>query len=278
MLQSLNSGVKQCVLVDGERTDYVPTYQGVRQGCPISPLLFSIFIDEMVESLLKTKTGVTLGARRLRALLYADDAVLIAGSVDELQVMMGVVDRFCKKWRMALNLRKSEAMVVPAQFKTQEELVPDGIFIRGVPVDLVSKYKYLGIWIQNDLSWAAHVDHAVSKAKQKHASIIKVLTTGGVPTLTKLMVWKAVVRARLEYSGELVQLNQKQTDNSRPCSSSAAALTARRAGLHSTPFWGCPRWRPALRHQGSSTSAPCRRWTRRGGPSTSFRCTRFKVS
>ena len=73
-----------------------PTRHRFRQGCPLSPTLFSVFIDEMVKRLLESKAGAELGERKLRALLYADDAVLIAGSAEELQSMITIVDKLPK--------------------------------------------------------------------------------------------------------------------------------------------------------------------------------------
>ena len=51
VLQSLYSDIRQSVLVDGQQTEYIRAHQGVRQGCPMSPVLFSIFIEQMVRRL-----------------------------------------------------------------------------------------------------------------------------------------------------------------------------------------------------------------------------------
>ena len=53
------------------------------------------------------------------ALLYADDAVLLAESAEDLQNLINIVDEYCRDWRMLLNLDKSKAMVVPKQVKNK---------------------------------------------------------------------------------------------------------------------------------------------------------------
>ena len=58
--------------------------QGVRQGCPISPILFSCYINDLVARLKTLGGGVTIGDRDLLSLLYADDIVLLADSPAEL--------------------------------------------------------------------------------------------------------------------------------------------------------------------------------------------------
>ena len=115
ILQSLYSGIRQCVLVDGETTRHVPSYLGVRQGCPASPSLFNIFIDELVKELKKLQLGINVDSEWLTALLYADDDALLENSAEDLQKLITAVDVYCRKWRMSLNLRKSEAMVIPMQ-------------------------------------------------------------------------------------------------------------------------------------------------------------------
>lgn len=213
ILQSLYSNIRQSVLVDGQQTEYIRASQGVRQGCPISPVLFSIFIEEMVHELRKGGVGVKLDAQLMFALLYADDAVLLAESAEDLQKMINIVDGYCKKWRMLINLTKSEAMVIPQQVpgRSAAEVVESmklKLTIRSRPVPLVTKYKYLGIWIQQDLGWKLHVAHNVSKAKAKHAAIGGILRCGAIPTALKRLVWCAVVRSRLEYGAELVTLSK----------------------------------------------------------------------
>jgi len=80
ILRSLYSKLECSVLVDGEHTRFVPSMQGVRQGCPLSPILFSCNINDLVARLKTLGGGVTIGDRDLLSLLYADDIVLLADS------------------------------------------------------------------------------------------------------------------------------------------------------------------------------------------------------
>ena len=58
VLQSLYSDIRQSVLVDGQQTEYIRAHQGVRRGCPMSPVLFSIFIEQMVRRLKQARVGI----------------------------------------------------------------------------------------------------------------------------------------------------------------------------------------------------------------------------
>eukprot|EP00808_Paulinella_micropora_P026740 g62074.t1 len=89
-------GIRMRVLVDGCLTQPVPVSQGVRQGDPLSPVLFLIFIDALAEIL----------AERCKGLAYSpeDDVVMLAESPEELNAMIEVVRSFCDTWRIEIKL------------------------------------------------------------------------------------------------------------------------------------------------------------------------------
>ena len=70
---------------------------GLRQGCVLSPLLFSLYINSLVEKLEAAGVGVECRGRLITALLYADDAVLLADDED-------------KQWSVEVNVEKCGVM------------------------------------------------------------------------------------------------------------------------------------------------------------------------
>ena len=136
--------------MDGEHTRFVPAEQGVRQGCPLSPVLFNIFIDELTNMLKAKGLGLAFGGTELEnrsklcALLYADDVVLMSDSAHELQSMVTVVHEFCVKWRIEVNTKKSQVMVVNSGTQHSAHKWVFG----ETQLEVVSQYKYLGIFLQ----------------------------------------------------------------------------------------------------------------------------------
>lgn len=87
-IKNMYDGVKAKVkLTPGELTDEFEVFSGVKQGCPLSPTIFGLFIDRFEEVLKRQHPdiGALLGTVRVSLLTYADDIVLIATSEKDLQ-------------------------------------------------------------------------------------------------------------------------------------------------------------------------------------------------
>ena len=81
--------VKSCVRSKNGLTNFFNYCRGVRQGCLLSPLLFSLHNNDLVTYLENEGVaGVELWDIRLFAMLYADDLILIAESEHDLKLQM----------------------------------------------------------------------------------------------------------------------------------------------------------------------------------------------
>ena len=93
------------MVLDGENSRWFDVNNGLRQGCSLSPLLYSIFVMGMVEELKRNLKGVGVLVEEVwcGGLLYADDIALVADSEEELQVMLDVVGAYAEKWKFKFN-------------------------------------------------------------------------------------------------------------------------------------------------------------------------------
>ena len=144
-ISSYYANVDMCVRFDdGSYSDPFPSVLGVKQGCPLSPTLFGLFIDQLwsrLENSRITNLDKHHTSNLPCSLFYADDLVLIGFTPTELQRLLNELARFCKDTRMAVNLAKTQVVV----FRPRRELQsPPQFKFRGQPVALVDSYRYLG--------------------------------------------------------------------------------------------------------------------------------------
>ena len=112
VIKGMYSVVQSAVLAGDEQTEWFDLSTGVRQGCVMSPILFSLFINGLAKEINKKTTGINVGGRRVRLLLYADDIVLLAESQRDLQRMLDVVTEYSRQWRFRVNPKKGKSEVM----------------------------------------------------------------------------------------------------------------------------------------------------------------------
>ena len=76
---------------------------GLRQRCVLSPLLFSLYINGIVEKLRKAKVDVRCGEEQVPALLFAHDMVILAEGEEDLRRGLGILEEWCSKCAMKVN-------------------------------------------------------------------------------------------------------------------------------------------------------------------------------
>ena len=104
---------ESCVLNNGWSTDFLTLERGVRQGCPLSPYLFVLGVEILVEKVLKNETikGLWVSENEIKVSQDADDTTLILdGSKESLICALQVPDNFILVSGLRLNDRKTEAL------------------------------------------------------------------------------------------------------------------------------------------------------------------------
>ena len=95
-----------CVRLNGQLSDNFSTAFGTRQGDPISPTNFSIFINDLLVELRNEKLDSDVLISNVYA--YADDLVIVSESEMDLQRLINIVRSWCNRWRLTLNIDKTK--------------------------------------------------------------------------------------------------------------------------------------------------------------------------
>ena len=117
---------------------------GVKQGCPLSPTLFGLYIDD-VSHYIETfgRLEACLAGIAIQILLYADDIVLISDSPEGLQRHLNALKLFCTDKGLSINMDKIKVMVLNTTkaWVTRSELE----FFLGEEKVYTRSYTYLGV-------------------------------------------------------------------------------------------------------------------------------------
>uniref|UniRef100_A0A671WJG1 Reverse transcriptase domain-containing protein n=1 Tax=Sparus aurata TaxID=8175 RepID=A0A671WJG1_SPAAU len=109
-VRSLYCRSRSLVRIAGSKSDLFPVHVGLRQGCPLSPVLFITFMDR-ISRRSHGPEGIWFGSQWISSLLFADDVVLLAPSGRDLQHALGRFAAECEAAGMRISTSKSEAMV-----------------------------------------------------------------------------------------------------------------------------------------------------------------------
>jgi hypothetical protein len=112
LLRSLYSNVSNKVLFGEFESDWSDQEFGLKQGCVLSPTLFSILMNDLVSMLSEQNLGVNLASDIINCLLFADDIVLMGKSEQELQTLLNITARLASKWNLTFYSKESKVMVI----------------------------------------------------------------------------------------------------------------------------------------------------------------------
>ena len=138
----------QYLLIDGDKiSEEVAHNRGLKQGCPLSPLLYSLYNNDMDRFLTVQRGAATvLDSVKTPHCDYADDIALTSNTADNLQIQLNKFYDYTRFRGLKLNTDKTKVMVF---ISSGNSTIPTFTY-DSTPLELVTEFKYLGITLTRD--------------------------------------------------------------------------------------------------------------------------------
>ena len=140
----------QCVDYNEFRSTLKPVSIGVPQGSILGPLLFLLYINDFPNI-----------SQNAKFLMYADDTAIFfeSDNLSALQIIIDQESNHICNWLQMNKLTLNTQKTVYQLYKYSNNITGLTIMLNGIEIKEEATVKYLGMFIDTGLKWAAHIDH-----------------------------------------------------------------------------------------------------------------------
>lgn len=190
-LKSYLTNRKQFVYLSGAKSRILGIMHGVPQGSVLGPLLFILYINDLHNAILHSKTT-----------LFADDTSLIYSdqSLKTIEKRLNVDLKFLFKWLCSNLISLNVAKTIVVLFHNERKTIDYNIRLKlnGKYLNLSESVKYLGVTLDSNLSWNHHIKSVANKLRNANGALSKLRYL--VPKPVLFSVYNALFSSHLIYA------------------------------------------------------------------------------
>jgi len=186
-IQAFLTNRSQCVKVNATMSSYLPISSGVPQGSVIGPLLFTLFINDIID-LFDSPT---------KAILFADDIkiyseIKLPPDAIQFQNYLDAVHSWSSTWQIGISYSKCNLIVIGNLANCPKYTLSSHDILN---TDTV---KDLGVYVDHKLNFKTHIEDCIVRAKQRSALIFRGFLSRNIHHLTLAFI--SYIRPLLEYA------------------------------------------------------------------------------
>lgn len=201
IVKSMYEHVRCRVRHGNEFSDFIEISVGLKQGEICSPLLWSLFIEDLELYLgSRPDSGILLDDLTLILLLYADDMVLFSDTAEGLQQSLYDLKMYCDRWGLTVNVDKTKVMV----FRKRGPLrVNERWIYNDIQLEVVDTFNYLGVVFDYNGNFSHNTQMLVGKALKAMNCLLTNTKDFDFTPKTMCSLFDSFVSSILSYSAEV---------------------------------------------------------------------------
>ena len=208
LIKNMYNNIKSRIITPEGNSAFFPCCKGVRQGENLSPILFSLFLNDLEHYLMANKAnGIVCEANtentysfiKVLILLFADDTVLFANNNNDLQIMLNIFEKYCEDWKLTVNVSKTKILI----FSSDRSAQTFHFYFKGIEIDIVTEYKYLGIYLSKNGSYLNCKKHVAEQANNAIFALMRKIRVLNLPIEMQIELFNKLIKPILLYGCEI---------------------------------------------------------------------------
>jgi len=213
VLKDMYVKAKSCVKTSNGLSDFFVCNVGLRQGENLSPILFSIFLNDLNDFLKGNIEGLRLPVTTARnmtqcevetfthlfLLMYADDTILLAETAKDMQKAINYLQHYCNIFGLSINTQKTKVLIFS---RGKIRNVPAFTYEENI-IEVVWEYKYLGVLFNFNNSFKKAQKLQFCSANRAMFTLLKKCRQLELPIDIQIELFDKCVQPILIYGSEI---------------------------------------------------------------------------
>ena len=200
LIENMYNNSRACIKTKGGLTESFKVTAGVKQGEILSPNLFNLYINDLPSELPVDRDTPYLGIHDVRCLMYADDLFLCSLSPSGLQNSLDNLSSYCEKWHLEINLKKTKVMKLSGN---GHKCSRHSFKLNGEPIEIVQKYRYLGVEITSSCSYTSPKLNLANRARKALFKLHSAIADSNLNPSTSLHLFDCLIKPIALYGSEI---------------------------------------------------------------------------
>jgi hypothetical protein len=188
-----------CTKTNYGLSNFIQINKGVHQGNNLSPTLFNIYINDIVDVMKENDSPHINQIENIPCLMYADDIALLSTTKVGLQNKLNKLSTYCKQWALDINVEKTKVVI----FAKHDPIISNRFTYDNDVLEIVDSYKYLGIFFHKSGKMDLAQDHLAKQGNKACYSLKRTLYSENLRTDVATKLFDSLITPILLYGSEI---------------------------------------------------------------------------